>query len=45
MLARALDEPTRRGRWTFELDLAAFARTGGMMRAESAAEEPARPSR
>ena len=33
MLARALDEPTKRGRWAFELDQAQFARTGGMMSA------------
>ncbi len=37
MLARALDEPTRRGKWSFELDLAEFAKTGGMM----GAAEPA----
>ena len=30
MLARALDEPTRRGEWTFEIDLDAFAKTGGV---------------
>jgi leucyl/phenylalanyl-tRNA--protein transferase len=29
MLARALDEPTKRGRWAFDLDQAAFARSGG----------------
>ena len=29
MLARALDEPTRRGKWAFELDLAEFAKSGG----------------
>jgi leucyl/phenylalanyl-tRNA--protein transferase len=29
MLKIALDEPTRRGRWTFELDLEVFAATGG----------------
>jgi leucyl/phenylalanyl-tRNA--protein transferase len=29
MLARALDEPTRRGRWAFELDVDAFAGSGG----------------
>src|SRR5690349_9212222 len=29
MLARSLDEPTRRGAWTFEIDLDAFAKTGG----------------
>ncbi len=31
LLARALDEPTKRGAWTLELDLGQFARTGGMM--------------
>lgn len=31
MLARALDEPTRRGAWAFDLDLDVFAKTGGMM--------------
>lgn len=29
-LARALDEPTRRGMWAFDIDLDQFARTGGM---------------
>ena len=29
MLRTALDEPTRRGRWTFELDLDVFAASGG----------------
>jgi leucyl/phenylalanyl-tRNA--protein transferase len=29
MLAVALDEPTRRGKWQFEIDLDAFAATGG----------------
>jgi len=29
MLAVALDEPTRRGKWEFEIDLDAFAATGG----------------
>jgi leucyl/phenylalanyl-tRNA--protein transferase len=29
MLTRALDEPTRRGRWTFELDLDELAVAGG----------------
>jgi len=29
MLKVALDEPTRRGRWAFELDLDAFAASGG----------------
>jgi leucyl/phenylalanyl-tRNA--protein transferase len=33
LLTRALDEPTRRGRWRFELDLEAFAASGGMMHA------------
>jgi leucyl/phenylalanyl-tRNA--protein transferase len=28
-LAEALDEPTKRGRWAFDLDLAAFAARGG----------------
>ena len=32
MLTRALDEPTRRGKWKLELDVATFAATGGMMR-------------
>jgi len=31
MLARALDEPTKRGKWTMDLDLDQFAATGGMM--------------
>ncbi|HUJ56929.1 MAG TPA: leucyl/phenylalanyl-tRNA--protein transferase [Kofleriaceae bacterium] len=42
MLARALDEPTRRGRWTFELDLDELAETGGMMRPQTNGH--ARPS-
>jgi leucyl/phenylalanyl-tRNA--protein transferase len=29
MLKRALDEPTKRGTWTFEMDLDAFAASGG----------------
>jgi leucyl/phenylalanyl-tRNA---protein transferase len=29
MLHTALDQPTRRGRWVFELDLDAFVKTGG----------------
>jgi leucyl/phenylalanyl-tRNA--protein transferase len=29
MLAVALDEPTRRGKWEFDIDLDAFAETGG----------------
>jgi leucyl/phenylalanyl-tRNA--protein transferase len=31
MLARALDEPTRRGKWVVDLDLERFAQTGGTM--------------
>jgi leucyl/phenylalanyl-tRNA--protein transferase len=31
MLARALDEPTRRGRWAFDIDLDAFAAGGGVL--------------
>src|SRR5262245_1707371 len=31
MLARALDEPTRRGKWTMDLDVDLFAKTGGTM--------------
>ena len=31
MLARALDEPTKRGAWTMDLDLDQFAKTGGSM--------------
>ena len=31
LLAVALDEPTRRGRWQFEMSLEEFATTGGMM--------------
>jgi leucyl/phenylalanyl-tRNA--protein transferase len=31
MLARALDEPTRRGKWAYDIDLDLFAQTGGMM--------------
>jgi leucyl/phenylalanyl-tRNA--protein transferase len=44
MLKRALDEPTRRGRWTMELDLAEFAETGGMMRAAVGADGDAASS-
>ncbi len=29
LLKRALDEPTKRGRWAFEIDLEAFAASGG----------------
>jgi leucyl/phenylalanyl-tRNA--protein transferase len=35
MLARALDEPTKRGTWTFDLDFDLFTKTGGMMTEES----------
>ncbi len=31
LLKTALDEPTRRGKWTFEIDQAAFAASGGMI--------------
>ena len=34
MLARSLDEPTRRGAWKFEIDLAEFAKTGGFTSSE-----------
>jgi leucyl/phenylalanyl-tRNA--protein transferase len=36
LLARALDAPTRRGRWKLDLDLDAFATTGGAMQANGA---------
>ena len=39
LLSVALDEPTRRGTWAFELDLARFAATGGMLDAEDQAGE------
>jgi hypothetical protein len=35
MLARALDEPTKRGTWTMDLDFDAFAKTGGTMTASN----------
>jgi leucyl/phenylalanyl-tRNA--protein transferase len=38
LLAVALDEPTRRGRWEFELDLDAFAASAGMMQDEPAGQ-------
>jgi leucyl/phenylalanyl-tRNA--protein transferase len=41
MLARALDEPTKRGAWKLELDADVFARTGGMM--ELSDDSPAPP--
>lgn len=31
MLSRALDEPTRRGKWVMDLDAEMFAKTGGTM--------------
>ena len=36
LLARALDAPTRRGGWHFDLDLDRFAATGGMMETNGA---------
>ncbi|HUS33102.1 MAG TPA: leucyl/phenylalanyl-tRNA--protein transferase [Kofleriaceae bacterium] len=36
LLTRALDEPTRRGKWTLDLDLAAFTESGGEMGAPEA---------
>jgi hypothetical protein len=44
MLARALDEPTKRGTWKLELDVDEFARTGGMMSFtdETPAQQPIR---
>jgi len=36
-LARALDAPTRRGKWRIDIDLETFAKTGGMMHAENGA--------
>ncbi|HET9987967.1 MAG TPA: leucyl/phenylalanyl-tRNA--protein transferase [Kofleriaceae bacterium] len=40
LLSIALDEPTRRGRWEFEISLDEFAATGGMMQFTEP-EEPA----
>lgn len=34
MLTRALDEPTRRGKWQLEIDFDQFTETGGMMQPE-----------
>jgi leucyl/phenylalanyl-tRNA--protein transferase len=42
MLTIALDEPTKRGRWAFEMSLDEFAATGGMM-GLPAPEEPEVP--
>ena len=36
LLTQALDEPTRRGRWAFEIDLDAFAAAGGATTTSSA---------
>jgi leucyl/phenylalanyl-tRNA--protein transferase len=44
MLAIALDEPTRREKWKFEISLDEFAATGGMMQF-SEPEEPAMEAR
>jgi leucyl/phenylalanyl-tRNA--protein transferase len=33
LLATALDEPTRRGKWKLELDMEKFTETGGLMEA------------
>ena len=35
MLKMALDEPTKRGKWSFDLDPAAFAASGGDLTASS----------
>jgi leucyl/phenylalanyl-tRNA---protein transferase len=43
MLARALDEPTKRGVWTFEMSLDEFATTGGMMSYATTDEETPQP--
>jgi leucyl/phenylalanyl-tRNA--protein transferase len=43
MLARALDEPTKRGPWTFEMSLDVFAQTGGMMSYEVTDAETPQP--
>jgi leucyl/phenylalanyl-tRNA---protein transferase len=37
LLRVALDQPTRRGRWTFELDQAEFAETGGFTSGDGSA--------
>ena len=44
MLAVTLDEPTKRGKWSFEIDLDELAATGGMMNAVEP-EAPARKKR
>ena len=40
MLAIALDEPTKRGKWQFEMSLDEFAATGGMMQFSEPEEPP-----
>jgi leucyl/phenylalanyl-tRNA---protein transferase len=40
----ALDEPTRRGRWAFEIDLAALAARGGALAGEGEGEPADEPS-
>src|SRR4051812_3590301 len=40
LLTRALDEPTKRGRWKIELDLEEFTATGGMMGFAEEAQPP-----
>ncbi len=39
LLAVALDQPTRRGRWRLELDLAAFAERVGILPGTSGRED------
>jgi leucyl/phenylalanyl-tRNA--protein transferase len=39
MLTRVLDEPTKRGKWQLDLDLDAFAATGGMMKETNGAAD------
>ncbi len=45
LLKVALDEPTKRGRWQFEMSLEEFAATGGMMGHAEAPELPVRAKR
>lgn len=42
LLTGALDEPTRRGRWAFEMSLDEFAATGGMMGEPEPEPQPTR---
>ena len=44
MLAHSLDEPTRRGKWSFEIDLDAFAAGGGTLPAPVPAPRAKRAS-